>query len=94
MADHDHKNLTPSTLSVVTAATKIGGSVNVLVAGKGAQAVADAAKGIAGVNKVLHADNDKYAHFMPEGLTQLVNKLILRKREYFFFNLSNCLVVC
>jgi electron transfer flavoprotein alpha subunit len=89
LADHDHKSLTPSTLSVVTAATKIGGTVNVLVAGKGAQTVADAAKGVAGVSKVLHADNEKYAHSMPEGLTQLVRQNSLLMQFEFMVSVVN-----
>jgi len=72
LADHNNATLTPSTLSVVTAANKIGGEVMVLVAGKGANGVCEAAKSVAGVNKVLHADGDRFAHFMPEALTALV----------------------
>jgi electron transfer flavoprotein alpha subunit len=56
IAEHDNQVLRPATLNTVAAAAKLGGEVHVLVAGKGCQGVADAAKQIAGVAKVLVAD--------------------------------------
>jgi electron transfer flavoprotein alpha subunit len=72
LADHDHAKLNATTLSVVTAANKISNDVTLLVAGKGAGAVVDAAKNVKGVSNVLHADGEKFAHFMPESMTNLV----------------------
>ncbi|NDF12972.1 MAG: electron transfer flavoprotein subunit alpha/FixB family protein, partial [Proteobacteria bacterium] len=57
IAEHDKGTLKVSTHSVVTAATKIGGDIHVLVAGSGVQGAADAAAKIAGVSKVLLADD-------------------------------------
>ena len=49
IAEHDNKALNGATLNVVAAAQKIGGDITVLVAGSGAQAVADQAAQVAGV---------------------------------------------
>ncbi len=64
--------LAPATLNTVAAAAKIGGDVHVLVAGQGIGAVAEAAAQIAGVAKVLVADNAAYAHQLPENVAPLV----------------------
>ena len=72
IAEHDNAALKAATLNAVTAAQKIGGDVHVLVAGQGAQAVADAAAKIAGVSKVLLADDAAYRHHLPENVAPLV----------------------
>lgn len=71
IAEVDAGALKPATLNAVTAAAKLG-EVHVLVAGSGAAAAADAAKSIAGVAKVLHADSADYANGLAEALTPLV----------------------
>ncbi|MBY5891770.1 electron transfer flavoprotein subunit alpha/FixB family protein, partial [Rhizobium leguminosarum] len=58
LADHDNASLSDQTAKALTAATKIGGDVHVLVAGKAAKAAADAAAKLAGVSKVLLAESD------------------------------------
>lgn len=75
IADHDNNAVLSSTLNVVTAAQKIGGDVVVLVAGQNAQGAADAAAKIAGVSKVLLADNAAYAHQLAENVSLLVADL-------------------
>ena len=75
IAEHDGKTLAPATLNTVAAAAKIGGDINVLVAGQGIGAVAEAAANIAGVAKVLVADNAAYAHQLPENVAPLVAEL-------------------
>ena len=72
IAEHDNKTLNGATLNVVAAAQKIGGDITVLVAGSGAQAVADAAAKVAGVSKVLLADNAAYANQLAENVAALV----------------------
>ena len=72
----DGKALAPATLNTVAAAAKIGGEINVLVAGQGIGAVAEAAAQIAGVAKVLVADNAAYAHQLPENVAPLVAALV------------------
>ena len=71
-AEHDNSALKGATLNVITAAQKIGGDITVLVAGKGCAAVADAAAKVAGVSKVLLADNDAYEHQLAENVAALV----------------------
>jgi electron transfer flavoprotein alpha subunit len=71
IAEHDNTALKPSTLNAVTAGTQLG-DVHVLVAGSGASAVVDAAKQIAGVAKVLVADDSAYKNGLAEALTPLV----------------------
>ncbi len=75
LAEHDNAVLKPATLNTITAATKIGGDLHVLVAGKGAQAVADAASKVAGVTKVLLADDAAYEHALAEPLAALLVEL-------------------
>ena len=62
VADNDNAHLRDGTHKTVTAALKISGDVDVLVLGKGAKAVADAAAKIAGVRKVLLAESDALGH--------------------------------
>ena len=56
IAVHDCSALRDTTHKTVTAAGQLGGDVDVLVVGQGAQGVADAAAKIAGVRKVLLAE--------------------------------------
>jgi len=72
IAEHDNKALNAATLNVVAAAQKIGGDITVLVAGSGAQVVADAAAKVAGVSKVLLADDAAYANQLAENVAKLV----------------------
>ena len=75
IAEHDNKTLNPVTLKAMTAASALGGDVDVLVAGEGAKAVADAAAKIAGVKKVLLADNAAYKNKIAEPMAALIVKL-------------------
>ena len=72
IAEHDNKNLNDATAKTVTAALAVGGPVHVLVAGEGCKAVADAAAKIAGVEKVLLADNALYAKMIAEAMESLI----------------------
>jgi len=75
IAEHDNASLNGATLNVVTAATAIGGDVDVLVAGSGCGAVAEAAAKVAGVSKVLVADNAAYEYQLAENMGELVAEL-------------------
>ncbi|WP_180054947.1 FAD-binding protein [Acinetobacter sp. YH12113] len=75
IAEHDNKALNGATLNVVAAAQKIGGDITVLVAGSGAQAVADQAAKVAGVSKALLADDAAYANQLAENVAKLVAEL-------------------
>ncbi len=72
IAEHDNKTLNGATLNVVAAAQKIGGDITVLVAGSGAQAVAEQAAQVAGVSKVLLADNAAFAIELAVNVAALV----------------------
>ncbi|MBV7569519.1 electron transfer flavoprotein subunit alpha/FixB family protein [Pseudomonas sp. PDM27] len=76
IAEHDNKVLAPATLNTVAAAAKIGGEIHVLVAGISVGGVAEAAAKVAGVAKVLVADNAAYAHQLPENVAPLVAALV------------------
>ena len=76
LAEHDNAVLKDATLAAITAAGQLGGEVHVLVAGKGAQAVADAAARVAGVAKVLLADDAAFANALPENVAPLVAGLM------------------
>lgn len=71
-AEHDNNELKKATLNTITAGQQIGGDVVVLVAGSACQAVADQASKIAGVSKVLLADNAVYANQLAENVAKLV----------------------
>jgi len=75
IAEHENGALAGATLNTVAAAAKIGGEVHVLVAGQGVSSVADAAAKVAGVSKVLLADNPAYAHQLPENVAPLIVSL-------------------
>ena len=72
VAEHDNSALSDQTAKALTAATEIGGDVHILVAGKGASSVADAAAKLAGVGKVLLADSDEYANALAEPMADLI----------------------
>ncbi len=72
IAEHDNAALKGATLNTVTAAVQAGGEVHVLVAGHNAAAVAQQAAAIAGVAKVLHADDASLAHGLAENVAATV----------------------
>ena len=71
-AEHDNSTLKGATLNAVTAATQMGGDVHLLVAGSNCGAVAEAGASVAGISKVLVADNAAYEHQLAENLSKLV----------------------
>ena len=75
LAEHDNASIKAATLNVVTAASAIGGDITVLVAGADCAAAGEAAAKIAGVSKVLVADNAAYANQLAENVGLLVAEL-------------------
>jgi electron transfer flavoprotein alpha subunit len=75
LAEHDNASLAPATLNTVAAAQQIGGDIHLLVTGAGVAAVAEAAAKVAGVSKVLVADNAAYEHQLPENVAPLLVEL-------------------
>ncbi|MEL6360380.1 MAG: electron transfer flavoprotein subunit alpha/FixB family protein [Pseudomonadota bacterium] len=72
IADHNGENLSDAVAKTVTAAAGIGGDIDVLVAGDGAGDIAAAAAKLAGVRKVLHAEDPSYANLLAEPLAALI----------------------
>ena len=75
LVEHDNASLNDATLAAVTAASKLG-EVHALVAGENCGSVADAAAQIAGVSKVIKADNAAYANALAENVAPLVAGLM------------------
>ena len=75
LADLHEGQLAGATAHVVAAAQAIGGDIDVLVAGEGVQAAADAAAKLDGVSKVRVADNAIYAHQLAEPVGALLVEL-------------------
>jgi electron transfer flavoprotein alpha subunit len=72
IVEHDNTSIKAATLNAVTAATRIGGDIHLLLAGSACAAAAAAAARLAGVSKVLVADAAHYADQSPENLAALV----------------------
>jgi len=75
IAEHDNKALKDATAKTVTAAAQLGAPVHVLVAGQNCGSVAEAAAKLAGVEKVLVADDALYAQMIAETMEALILSL-------------------
>jgi len=74
-AEHDNTQLKSETHKLVNAALQMGDELHLLVAGENCKGVAEQAGKIAGVTKVLLADNPVYAHQLGENIADLVAEL-------------------
>jgi electron transfer flavoprotein alpha subunit len=72
IAEHDNASIKPATLNTIAAAAQCGGDVHVLVAGFNAGTAAAAAAQIAGVSKVIYADEAGLEHGLAENVTAQV----------------------
>ena len=74
IAEHEHAVLKDSTNKALTAATALGAEVHVLVAGggEGTKAAAEAAAKLAGVTKVLVAEDVSLGHDLAEPFAALI----------------------
>jgi electron transfer flavoprotein alpha subunit len=72
IAEHDNKVLKDTTAKTVTAAAQVSAPVHVLVAGSDCASVAEAAAKLAGVEKVLVADDPQYAKAVAEPMEALI----------------------
>jgi electron transfer flavoprotein alpha subunit len=75
LADHDNAALKETTGRAVSAVQALGGKVDVLVAGEKCRAVAEAAAQLAGVSKVLLAEDASLGHLLAEPVTALILSL-------------------
>ncbi len=76
IAEHHHGGLSDATLKVVTAASKFGGDIDLLVAGENAGSVAPEAAKVAGVRKVLQAEGESLRKQTAEAMEALVVPLM------------------
>jgi electron transfer flavoprotein alpha subunit len=72
IAEHDNSSLNVATLNSVTAAQAIGGDIDILVVGDSCQEAAAQAAQVAGIGKVLVADNATYANSLAENVAPLI----------------------
>ncbi len=72
IAEHDNASLKAATLNTITAATKLGADVDVLVAGNACAAVAAQVAKVAGVSKVKVAEAAQYAEQTAENVAALI----------------------
>ena len=72
VAEHDNATLSDQTAKALAAASQMGGDVHVLVAGSGAKAAADAAAKLAGVSKVLLAEDASLAERLAEPMAATI----------------------
>jgi electron transfer flavoprotein alpha subunit len=72
IAEHDNTSIKAATRHAVTAATKLGGEIHLLVAGSDCADAAAAAARISGVDKVLLSDAPHYADQSPENVATLL----------------------
>ena len=75
LVEHDNNTVNDATLAVVTAAAKLG-EVHALVAGENCGSAAEVAAKIAGVAKVLKADDAAYGAGLAENVAPLVAGLM------------------
>ena len=72
IAEHDNSSLKVATLNAVAAAQAMGADIDILVAGANCGGAAEAAAKVAGVGKVLVADNAAYEHQLAENVSLLI----------------------
>lgn len=72
IAEHNNQTLSEQTAKALSAALEIGGDIDILVAGNGAQNAADAAAKLAGVRTVLLAESDSLENQMAEPLAATI----------------------
>lgn len=72
IVEHNNKSVLPITYNALSAATKIGGDITLLIAGTKCDSVASIASKANCVSKVLVAESDAFKGFTPESLTPLI----------------------
>ncbi len=79
IAEHDNRALKSATLNALAAASELkekgGGEIDCLVAGKDCRGVAESAAKVAGLKRVLLAEDAAYEHILAEDLAPLVVRL-------------------
>ena len=76
LAEHNNGEVKEATAKTIAAAQKLGGPIHLLVAGQNAKGAAEAGAKLAGVEKVLLADDARYAHMLAEPVAALIVSLM------------------
>ena len=72
IAEHNNTNLKGSTLNTLAAAGNLTGDIHLLIAGSGIESVLSESQTLDGVSKVISCDNETYANFIAEDLSDLI----------------------
>jgi len=75
IAEHNNKDLKPSTLNTISAGLKIHSAVDVFVAGRECGEVVEQLKNVAGIKDILWVDDPKFEHPMAEGWAEYLKPL-------------------
>jgi len=76
VAEHNNESLNDATSKTVSAAQALGGDIDILVAGQGASAAAEAAGKIDGVRAVINVEHELLAKQMPEAMEATIIALM------------------
>jgi len=74
-AEHDNQSLSDQTAKALSAASLIGGDIDILVAGQNAASVADAAAKLSGIRNVLLAESNALENRLAEPTAALIVNL-------------------
>ena len=75
IAEHDHQQLRPNTLNVISAAVELSNEVDILVIGYQCETVAKEAANIESVKQILYCDAECYQHFLAENMAALIAEI-------------------
>jgi electron transfer flavoprotein alpha subunit len=90
IAEHDNSSLKVATLNAVAAAQALGADIDILVAGANCGGAAEEAAKVAGVGKVLVADNAAYEHQLAENVSLLIAEVAAAYDNIVAPATSNC----
>ncbi len=72
LAEHDNSSISSSTLNTITAASKLGDDIHLLIAGANCDGAAQAGTQISGLTKVIKADADHLSHPLAEEIAPII----------------------
>ncbi|MCC4264089.1 FAD-binding protein [Oceanimonas baumannii] len=81
IAEHDNATLSVNTCKVLSAASELNARVHLLVMGQDCAGVGEQGRRLAGVSKVLLADDTLYQHQLAEPCAALVSRLATQYRH-------------
>ena len=84
IAEHNHAALNPAVYSLVTAAQKIGGGIDIMIAAQEGGKLAEEAAKINGIRRVLLSEAPYFAEELPENLAASVLE-VAKEYDYFLF---------